>query len=86
MLKQGKTSPMDVEKQVVIIYAVVNNYLKEIAVSDVSEYEKELLTHIEQTRPEILASIRDTGALTDENEQALKSVLEEYAKKFLQTK
>ena len=86
VLKQGKTSPMDVEKQVVIIYAVVNNYLKEIAVSDVSEYEKELLTHIEQTRPEILASIRDTGALTDENEQALKSVLEEYAKKFLQTK
>ena len=86
VLKQGKTSPLDVEKQVVIIYAVVNNYLKEIAVSDVSEYEKELLTHIEQTRPEILASIRDTGALTDENEQALKSVLEEYAKKFLQTK
>ena len=86
VLKQGKTSPLDVEKQVVIIYAVVNNYLKDIAVSDVSEYEKELLTHIEQTRPEILASIRDTGALTDENEQALKSVLEEYAKKFLQTK
>ncbi|MBQ6633573.1 MAG: F0F1 ATP synthase subunit alpha [Ruminococcus sp.] len=86
VLKQGKTSPLDVEKQVVIIYAVVNNYLKEIAVSDVSEYEKELLTHIEETRPEILASIRDTGALTDENEQALKSVLEEYAKKFLQTK
>ncbi len=86
VLKQGKTSPMDVEKQVVIIYAVVNNYLKDIAVSDVSEYEKELLTHIEQTRPEILASIRDTGALTDENEQALKGVLEEYAEKFLQTK
>lgn len=28
VLKQGKTSPLDVEKQVVIIYAVVNNYLK----------------------------------------------------------
>jgi F-type H+-transporting ATPase subunit alpha len=86
VLKQGKTSPMDVEKQVVIIYAVVNNYLKDIAVSDVTEYEKDLLTYIAETHPDILSSIRDTGALTDENEEALKEVLSDYAQKFLQTK
>ena len=42
VLKQGKTSPLDVEKQVAIIYAVVNNYLKNIRVEDIAEFEKDL--------------------------------------------
>ncbi|MBR1563222.1 MAG: F0F1 ATP synthase subunit alpha, partial [Ruminococcus sp.] len=86
VLKQGKTSPLDVEKQVVIIYAVVNNYLKDIKVSDISEYEKDLLNYIDESHPDIYSSIREKGELTDENEAALKEVLTAYAQKFLQTK
>ena len=86
VLKQGKTSPLDVEKQVVIIYAVVNNYLKDIKVSDIAEYEKDLLNYIDESHPDIYSSIRETGELTDENEAALKEVLTAYAQKFLQTK
>ena len=77
VLKQGKTSPLDVEKQVVIIYAVVNNYLKNIRVEDIAEFEKDL---------DIFSSIRETGELTKENEQAIKDVLAEYSQKFLQSR
>lgn len=47
VLKQGRNSPLSVEHQVIIIYAVINNYLKKIAVSDVSEFEKDLFDHID---------------------------------------
>ena len=64
VLKQGKTSPLDVEKQVVIIYAVVNNYLKNIRVEDIAEFEKDLFVYIDETHPDIFSSIRETGELT----------------------
>ena len=86
VLKQGKTSPLDVEKQVVIIYAVVNNYLKNIRVEDIAEFEKDLFVYIDETHPDIFFSIRETGELTKENEQAIKDVLAEYSQKFLQSR
>ncbi len=83
VLKQSKNSPVDVEKQVVIIYAVVNNYLKKIPVEDIREYEKDLFIHLDEAHPDILASIRDTKELTAENEKALKEVLRDFAEKFV---
>ncbi|HCJ41481.1 F0F1 ATP synthase subunit alpha [uncultured Ruminococcus sp.] len=86
VLKQSKNSPVDVEKQVVIIYAVVNNYLKSIPVEDIREYEKDLFIHLDEAHPDILASIRDTKELTAENEKALKEVLKDFAEKFVKQK
>ncbi|MBQ8965734.1 F0F1 ATP synthase subunit alpha [Ruminococcus sp.] len=86
VLKQSKNSPVDVEKQVVIIYAVVNNYLKSIPVEDIREYEKDLFLHLDEAHPDILASIRDTKELTAENEKELKAVLKDFAEKFVAQK
>ena len=86
VLKQNRNSPMTVEHQVIIIYAVVNNYLKNIAVADISEFEKELFDYVDTTRPEIIASIKETKDLTAENEELIKTTLVEFGEKFLQTK
>ena len=86
VLKQGKNSPVDVEKQVVIIYAVTNNYLKDIKVEDIREFETELFEHLDTVHPEILQSIRETKDLTEENEKAMKEVLESFAESFLKSR
>jgi len=86
VLKQGKNAPVDVEKQVVIIYAVVNNYLKKIPVSMIREYEKDLFNYLDEAHPDILTSIRETKVLSEETEAALKEVLNSFADKFLQGK
>lgn len=86
VLKQGRNSPLPVEHQVIIIYAVVNNFLKNIAVEDIREFEKDLFDYIDSAHPDIPQSIRDTKDLTKENEEALKSALDEYVAKFLKTK
>ncbi len=86
VLKQNRNSPIKVEHQVVIIYAVVNNYLKDIDVDDITEFEKDLFVYMDESYPDILKSIIDTKDLTKENEEALKEALEAFVKKFLESK
>lgn len=65
VLKQGVHQPIAVEKQVCILYALVNGFLDSIELSDISRFEKELYTFLENERPQILAHIRDTKDLPD---------------------
>ncbi|WP_432651375.1 F0F1 ATP synthase subunit alpha [Huintestinicola sp.] len=82
VLKQDRNSPIAVENQVVIIYAVTHNYLRDVPVEKISEFEAELFDYIDNGHPEIIDSIKETKELTKENEEALKSALEEFVKKF----
>ena len=86
VLKQGKNSPMTVEHQVIIIYAVINNFLKDIKVSDVSEFEKDLCEYIDSSYPDIISSIKETKDITEETENALNEALTAFVKKFLEAK
>ncbi len=83
VLKQPQNSPVAVENQIIIIYAVINNYLKDIKLSDVAEFEKELYKHIDEKYPEITESIRKDKVLTPENEEKLKEVLANFSKSFV---
>ena len=82
VLKQGENSPVPVEHQVIIIYAVINNFLSSVPVSRIADFEKELMTYIESTRPEISAAIRETGKLEPDTENQLKELLTVFAGKF----
>ena len=83
VLKQNRNSPIAVELQVAIIYAVVNNLLRDIDVSDISRFEEELFEYLVATKEELLAEIRDTGMLSDENAQSLREAIEAAKAKFL---
>jgi len=82
VLKQGRNSPIAVELQVAIIYAVVNNMLKEIAVEDISRFESELFEYLTAVKSELLATIRETGNLSDECEEELKAAILAVKEKF----
>ena len=85
ILKQKNGAPVEVAQQVCIIYAVTKGYLDEVAVADVSQYEAALHRRLEETRPEILNSIRQTKVLSPENEEALKTFLTQFTEEFLNT-
>ena len=86
VLKQGRNSPLKVEHQVLIIYAVVNNYLKDIKVEDIAEFQNELFDYVESAHPSVTGAIRETGDLSEETENELKEALDECVSKFLKTK
>ena len=86
VLKQDRNSPVDVEKQIAILYAVVNNYLQPVDVRDIAEYEQGLYEYLDAHATDLLTSIRETGKLEAEDEQKLKTALETYTKNFLDTR
>lgn len=83
VLKQGQNEPLSVEHQVMILYAVNNNFLAEIPVEDVLRFQEELFAYIDTAHPEIVASIRETKDLTKENTAALEEAIGECKAKFL---
>lgn len=77
VLKQSRNSPIRVELQVAIIYAVVNDMLEDIAVDKIHEYEEALFAHIENKAPDIISEIAKSGDLSAETEEKLKRAIEE---------
>ena len=83
VLKQDRNSPVDVAHQVCILYAVVNGYLKDIAVADIRAYEAGLYPYLDTNALPVLQSIRTTGKLESADEEQLKQALERYTAQFL---
>ncbi len=83
ILKQDRNSPVDVELQVCIIYAVVNDLLSEIPVDRIRRFEEAFFEYLKVQATGILESIRDTRVLTPENEEALKQALATCKARFL---
>ena len=76
VLKQDRSSPLDVALQVSILYAVVHNMLMDVLVERISAFENALFDHLTVQHPEILEDIRKTGELRPENEAALRAAIE----------
>ena len=82
LLKQGVNSPMAVEEQVVSIFSGVNGYLDGIAARDVVRFEKAFLSEMTANNADVLATIREEKALSDDTTAKLKSILDDFVKKF----
>ena len=83
VLKQKRNRPVAVENQVCIFYAVTHDFLKEVKVSDVAEYETGLYERMEAQHSDVLNAIRESGQLSKETEEALRQALESYTRDFL---
>ncbi|MGG5462832.1 F0F1 ATP synthase subunit alpha [Clostridium sp. B9] len=83
ILKQDQYKPMAVEKQIMIIYAAVNNFLLDIPVQDIKRFEKEFLEYMDTHHREIGKDIIEKKVLNDEIKSALESAIVEFKKIFL---
>lgn len=84
ILKQDQYQPMAVEKQIVILYAAVNDFLSDIKVSDIRKFESQLLEYMDTHQRELLKQIVDEKVLTDQIKTKLEEAIMDYKKVFLQ--
>ena len=82
VLKQDRNSPLTVENQIIIIYAVTHNYLHDVPTELVSTFEAELFDYISSAHPEVAKGIDEKGELSEKTEEALKNGIEEFLKEF----
>lgn len=88
VLKQDQNAPVPVEKQVAVLYAVTKGILSNVEVTDVKAYESGLYVYLD-TDPEgiaVMQTIRTTGELETKTETALRNVLEQYTRNYLDTR
>ena len=81
ILKQPQYAPMDVEKQVAVIWAASNGYVDDIPVESVRHFESELLKFLEN-QGTALAAIREKKTIDDALKTQLKAALDEFKQRY----
>lgn len=73
ILKQDLHKTLDVEKQVLILYALTHGYIDSIPVQDIERYESELFKFVKMSYPNLFSIISETKDLppTEDLDEAL---------------
>ncbi|HJU73213.1 MAG TPA: F0F1 ATP synthase subunit alpha [Gemmatimonadaceae bacterium] len=80
VLKQPQYQPMPAEQQVMIIYAVTNGYLDDVAVADIRDWEEGFHQFMTSKYPQVGDGIRKEKVLSKNTEEALKRGIADYKK------
>ena len=86
LLKQPQFQPLSVEEQVVVIFAGTNGFLDDVDLSDVEEYEHDLLEHVRANGKEILETLRVEEKISDTLDANMKKFLKPFTEGFVKTK
>ncbi|HCT85540.1 MAG TPA: F0F1 ATP synthase subunit alpha [Candidatus Margulisbacteria bacterium] len=78
VLKQDQYQPLDISRQVISLYAVVNNFLNDIPVEKIRKFESGLLEFIENEHPDFLEEIDNKNALDDQLRNNIISAIEAF--------
>ena len=82
ILKQTQYSALSVEQQVIILYAGINEYLENVSIDQVKEYEDKLLTYMEAKHKDILKDLKEKKELPEELEEKIKKALVAFNKEM----
>ena len=78
VLKQPQYRPMEVERQVLIIWTVTNGFADDIAVDELRQFEEELGKFVENSHPAVLSSLHDKKTIDDEVKNLLTQAVEDF--------
>jgi len=82
LLKQPQYSPLEVEQQVVSVWAGTSGLLDDVPLEDIRRFEGEFLDQLRRDKSGILDAIRETGELSDDTVTALKDAIEKFRRGF----
>jgi len=78
ILKQSDLAPMSFEKQVLVLYAALNDYFSKFEPSKMVEIEKKYLEYFENLHKDLVEKIKTEKAITDETEAEIKKVISSF--------
>lgn len=84
VLRQPAHQPLSLASQVVVLLAVIEGYLDDIAPQEVPAFESGLWDHFSAAHPGILSQINRSGELTDEMREVLTEVIADYHTTWLE--
>jgi F-type H+-transporting ATPase subunit alpha len=92
ILKQGQYSPLQMEEQVVSIYASTpqpeksrDSWIRQLELTDILRYEREMLDWMRANHAGLLDAIKSSGKFEESTEQGLIAALDEFGGIFQPT-
>jgi F-type H+-transporting ATPase subunit alpha len=76
ILKQPQYSPVELEDQVIVIFAGTNGFASGVPIEKMAQWQADLIRHMETSHPEIGKDILETKRITDETREKLMKALE----------
>ena len=78
LTKQAENSPLSVAEMGVVLYAVNEDYLKEVEVEKVKDFESALLSFMNSEYAELMESVTSSGEYNEEIESSFKEALDKF--------
>ena len=78
LMKQEQYAPMSVGEMATVLFAANEGYLEDVDAKKIVAFEKALMDYMRTEQSELLAKINDSGQLSDEIENGLKSALDTF--------
>ncbi len=78
LLKQNQYAPLRVGEEVLVLFAGVNGYLDAVEVSDVHEYEKQLLAYVRAEQTALLDELNSANELSKELDEKIRKALDTF--------
>jgi F-type H+-transporting ATPase subunit alpha len=83
ILKQPQYQPVALEKQVMVFYAVTNNYLDKVPLDKIKAWEEAFVRYMDATHPNIGRAIASARKLDDSTTDGLKLAIQDFNQMFL---
>jgi F-type H+-transporting ATPase subunit alpha len=78
ILKQSDLAPMSFEKQVVVLYAALNDYFESFSPAEIQGVEVKYLEYLENFHKDLVETIRSEKKIADETEEELKKAITKF--------
>lgn len=78
VLKQGQYQPLEVEKQVFVIWTVSNGLADDVEVADIRQFETELTSFVENSHPGVFETLRTKKSIDDGLKASMKEAIEDF--------
>ena len=78
VLKQGMNSPLPMDQQAAILYALANGFLDDVEIERVQAFEAAFLSYFTSNQRELLAQITEAGDISGETAEALKAAIADF--------
>ena len=78
ILKQGQNSPLPMEQQAAILYALANGYLDDVEIEKVQAFEAAFLSYFASNQRDLLTQIADARDIGGDAEDALKAAITDF--------
>ena len=82
VLKQPQYTPIAIERQVAVLYALTKGYMDDIPVDKIKEFEEGLINYTENNTKNFYKEVIETNIWTEAGEVELKKAIEEFKTNF----